>query len=91
MGITYSTYEAKARFSEVLRRVREGATITVSYRGEPVAEIRSISGSHSTIEERLEDLERRGVLVSSGERSRPLAAVAKRPGAVARFLAERDG
>ena len=42
MGINYSTYEAKARFSEVLRHVREGRTVTVSYRGEPVAEIRSI-------------------------------------------------
>lgn len=91
MSITYSTYEAKARFSEVLRRVREGATVTVSYRGEPVAEIRAISSNNSTIEERLEDLERRGILVSSGERSKPLAAVAKQPGAVARFLAERNG
>ena len=91
MSITYSTYEAKARFSEVLRRVREGATVTVSYRGEPVAEIRAISSNNSTIEERLEDLERRGILVSSGERGKPLEAVAKRPGAVARFLAERNG
>ena len=41
-GITYSTYEAKARFSEVLRQVRAGTTVTVTYRGEPVAEIRPI-------------------------------------------------
>ena len=42
MTITYSTYEAKARFSEVLRQVREGKTVTISYRGEPAAEIRPI-------------------------------------------------
>ena len=42
MSITYSTYEAKARFSEIIRHVREGRTVTVSYRGEPVAEVRSI-------------------------------------------------
>lgn len=38
----FSTCEAKARFSEVLRRVREGRTVTVTYHGEPVAEIRPL-------------------------------------------------
>ena len=42
MALSYSIYEAKARFSEVIRQVREGKTVPVSYRGEPVAEIRSI-------------------------------------------------
>ena len=37
MGLVYSTYEAEARFSEVIRHVREGKTVTVSCRGEPVA------------------------------------------------------
>ncbi|MXV94474.1 MAG: type II toxin-antitoxin system prevent-host-death family antitoxin, partial [Gemmatimonadetes bacterium] len=32
MKVVYSTYEARARFSDVLRRVREGTTVTVSYR-----------------------------------------------------------
>ena len=41
MALSYSIYEAKARFSEVIRQVREGKTVTVSYRGEPVAEIRA--------------------------------------------------
>ena len=91
MGINYSTYEAKARFSEVLRHVREGRTVTVSYRGEPVAEIRSIQREPATIEARLDDLERRGVLVRSSEPRSPLAGVNPRPGAVDRFLAERDG
>ncbi|MXZ69421.1 MAG: type II toxin-antitoxin system prevent-host-death family antitoxin [Acidimicrobiia bacterium] len=27
--VTYSTYEAKARFSEVIRRVRAGQTVVV--------------------------------------------------------------
>ena len=89
MGISYSTYEAKARFSEVLRLVREGRTVTVSYRGEPVAEIRSIRRQPATMEERLEDLERRGVLVRSGQPRSPIAATARRPGALERFLAER--
>lgn len=89
MNLTYSTYHAKARFSEVLRHVREGRTITISYRGEPVAEIHAIRKGPRTIEERLHDLERRGVLVDSGERQVPYRAIDRRPGALARFLDDR--
>ena len=42
MALEYSIYEAKARFSEVIRQVRDGKTVTVSHRGEPVAEIHPI-------------------------------------------------
>ena len=42
MTITYSTTEAKSRFSKVISQVREGKTVTITYRGEPVAEIRPI-------------------------------------------------
>ena len=89
MGITYSTYEAKARFSEIIRHVRDGRTVTVSYRGEPVAEVRPIRERPPTIEERLEDLERRGVLVRSGEPRRPFKEGVHVPGALKRFLEER--
>ena len=90
MSIVYSTYEAKARFSEVLRHVREGRTVTVSYRGEPVAEIRPIQQGPEKIEDRLEELERRRVIVPSGQSERPLSALASRPGALKRFLDERN-
>ncbi len=89
MALIYSIYEAKARFSEIIRRVREGKTVTVSYRGEPVAEIRSIQRKPSTIEERLDDLDRRGALVRPTTPRRPLKVGERRPGALARFLAER--
>ena len=90
MTLIYSIYEAKARFSEVIRHVREGRTVTISYRGEPVAEIRRIQRHRQqTIEERLDDLQRRGVLVRSGTPGQTLQPVARRPGALARFLAER--
>ena len=56
MALNYSIYEAKARFSEVIRHVREGKTVTVSYRGEPVAEIRSIRERRKPrLDERLKD------------------------------------
>ncbi len=88
--VTYSTYEAKARFSELLRLVREGQTVTVSYRGEPVAEVRPIPPPPRDILERLDDLQRRGVLTSSDEQRVSLRPVARRPGALDRFLAERE-
>ena len=89
-GLTYSTSEAKARFSEVLRRVRTGTTVTVTYRGEPVAEIRPIGARPRTIEERLDELRRSGELVGSGEPRAPLRPVAHIPGALERFLADRN-
>lgn len=87
---TYSTYEAKARFSEILRQVRQGRTIRVSYRGEPVAEIRPIAGAEASLARRLDRLEERGVLIRPAERKGSLATVRRRPGALDRFLAERD-
>ncbi len=89
MNLVYSTYEAKARFSEVIRQVREGKTVTVSYRGEPVAEIRPIRGEPQTIEARLDALERQGIIVSSGPAKAPFTALGRRPGALNRFLDER--
>lgn len=88
--VTYSTYEAKARFSEVMRRVRAGHTVTVSYRGEPVAEVRPIKAHDETIEERLDDLATRGVIIRRKGPRAFLTPVAHRPGALERFLAERD-
>ncbi len=86
----YSIYEAKAKFSELIRRVREGSTITVSHRGRPVAEIRPIKSKNLSLQERIEQLERRGVLQRPLEPEVPLKPVARRPGALERFLEERD-
>ncbi len=90
MARIYSIYEAKARFSEVIREVREGETITISYRGQPVAEIRAIEPSETpTLADRIDLLERRGALVRSVWPRRDFKKVADKPGALARFLAER--
>lgn len=90
MSLVYSMSEAKARFSEVMRQVREGKTVTVSYRGEPVAEIRAIQRKPQALEARLEELERRGIVVSSGPAKGPLVPLGRRPGALKRFLDERN-
>jgi prevent-host-death family protein len=89
MSDTFSLYDAKARFSELIRRVREGRTITISYRGEPVAEVRPVTPSMG-LAGRLRELEQRGALLRADATKATLKRVAKRPGALARFLAERD-
>ena len=86
----YSTYEAKAKFSEILRRVRAGKTIRVSHRGVEVAEIRPIRHK-AGVESRLQDLEDRGALVRSDSQPLKLKPIVRKPGALQRFLAERDG
>lgn len=91
MNAVYSTYEAKARFSEVLRLVSSGIPVTVTRRGDPIAEIRPVEKAPPTMAGRLAELERLGVLVRPPAPRKPPVAVARRPGALKRFLAERNG
>ena len=98
MAAEYTTSEARARFSEAIRRARDGETVTITYRGEPVAEIKPIkrsaksdggSNPNRTIEERLEEMRRAGTLVPSDYPKKPLRLGKPSPGALARFLEER--
>ena len=89
MGI-YSTYEAKARFSEVIRKVRAGQRIVIAYRGEPVAEIRPIHRARESLASSIARLEEEGVLGRPGRASGGLRPLARKPGALARFLESRD-
>ena len=90
MRDTYSLYEAKTKLSEIVRMVREGRHITVTLRGEPVVEMRPVAKTKSGFKARIEDLTRRGVLVPPSSRTAKIEAVARRPGALKRFLDERD-
>ena len=90
MNPTYSTYEAKARFSEVLRLVREGTAVTVTYRGDPVAEIRPIEPAATSVEEHFAELEKRGIVTPAQNPRSPLTPGPPNPGGLARFLAERE-
>lgn len=92
MKKSYSTYEAKARFSEIVRRVRErGESVTVTWHGEPVAEIRPAPVPEAeTLEARLHGLEDRGVYRPAKGPPAQLRRVERRPGALKRFLRERD-
>lgn len=85
----YSTYQAKAHLSEILRKVRRGKTVIVTHHGKPVAEIRPIA-SREGLEGRLQSLAERGILKRSAAAPRILQPVVKRAGALDRFLEERD-
>lgn len=88
----YSTYEAKAKLSEILRHVRDREeTVIVSYHGKPIAEIRPVTRSDDeSLEERLSRLRASGVIRPPSESVGTLAPVARRSGALRRFLEERD-
>lgn len=90
MRNTYSLYEAKARLSALVRMVREGRRVVITVHGEPVAELRPVEPEEAGLETRLARLEERGVLVRRDPDAARLQPVAKRPGALARFLAERE-
>jgi prevent-host-death family protein len=90
MAQVYSTYEAKTKFSEVIRKVRAGQRIVIAYRGEEIAEIRPIDAAEGSLDKVVWRLEDRGVL-SRGERRRGAwRPIARRPGALKRFLESRE-
>jgi prevent-host-death family protein len=89
MEVVYSTYDAKAKFSEILRRVRAGQRVLITYRGETVAEVRPI-GDGGGIEDRLRRAEGSGTVSERAERRGQLRPLAKREGGLRRFLESRD-
>jgi prevent-host-death family protein len=91
MRDTYSLYEAKAKLSAIIRQVREGRHVLVTVHGEPVAEIRPVAREANDLAAHLEQLTERGVLVRGERDERALRVVARKRGALKRFLAERDG
>ncbi len=86
---TYSTYEAKAKFSELIRKVRDGETVLITYRGKEVAEIKPVK-RETTVWERIAKLREQGILSGPAEKKCDWKPIAYRPGALKRFLEERD-
>ena len=90
MRDTYSLYEAKAKLSAIIRRVREGRPVVVTLHGEPVAEIRSISPRSGGLVHRMEQLVERGIVVRNPSRGSTARPIVKRPGTHKRFLDDRN-
>jgi len=87
---TYSIYEAKAKFSEVIRRVKNGESVTITERGKPTAMISQIPEAE-TNEAHIQKLIAEGSIIPAKKK---LSAKKFRgyniPGAYERFMADRN-
>ena len=90
MRDSYSLYEAKARLSAIVKSVREGRPVVVTLRGEPVVEIRAIAPREAGLAARMQRLAERGILIRTAPKRPALRTVARRPGALKRFLDDRE-
>ncbi len=86
----YSLYEAKARLSALVRQVREGRRIIITVHGSPAAELRPVEPDTGTMNHRMADLVAQGVVLPARDPRAPIGPMARRPGALKRFLESRD-
>ena len=92
MARKYSLYDAKAQLSRIVRQVREsGASVVITVHGEPAVEIRRYQPLPRDLESRVAELTARGEITPALRSPKDVewTAVAKRPGALKRFLKER--
>jgi prevent-host-death family protein len=84
--MNFSIYQAKARFSEIIRLVKSKRQVIISERGVPVAEIIPYTtGQSEELADRIARLIKSGSIVPSKEPFR-FQMLANHPGAVDRFL-----
>jgi hypothetical protein len=62
----------------------------ITYRGEEVAEIRPPENRAGTLEKTMARLEDQGILGRSAKPAAPLRRLARKPGALKRFLESRE-
>ncbi|MBN2717800.1 MAG: type II toxin-antitoxin system prevent-host-death family antitoxin [Deltaproteobacteria bacterium] len=82
----YSTYDAKAKFSELLRKVKKNKKIVITSRGIPIAELVPFSNENENTLERLSRLEQQGVIDGDTRVRDPFEPIEKSSGALKRFL-----
>lgn len=86
----YSLYEAKAKLSAIVRRVREGHTVVVTVHGEPAVEIRPVTPKAQTLDDRYRELVERGEIIPARSNDRSFPTLLRRPGGLKRFLEDRN-
>jgi prevent-host-death family protein len=87
---TYSTYDAKAKLSVILRKVEQGRVVHISRNGRLIAEVRPVSRATPRLAERIAELTERGIVVPPRDPDATIGPVMNRPGALRRFLEERN-
>jgi antitoxin (DNA-binding transcriptional repressor) of toxin-antitoxin stability system len=70
--------------------VREGGRVIITLHGEPAVELRPIASAAPRLADRLDALSERGIVVRRAPGAKALPPIAKRRGALNRFLAERE-
>lgn len=95
MSVARSTYDAKAHFGEVVRDAMAGRETVITYRGKAVAKVvplEPVTPRKETWPEREARLIREGVIIPAEKQWDGIIAVSdqEHPGALARFLADRD-
>ena len=90
MNNTYSTYEAKSHFSELIRKARAGQRIIITHRGQEVAELGPFRSDNNDLGARLQRLEDEGVINPASEQQPDFSPIMPRPGALQRFFAQRE-
>lgn len=98
MKVIYTTEEVIDNLEEILEAVRAGERITVTEQDVPVAEIRLLPeerrqpypDSTDKLEQHLEEMRRRGTLGPSVGQRKEFKATEDIPGALERFLSERE-
>lgn len=90
MGARYSIYEAKAKLSEIIRIVKKNRSVVITERGKVVAKVVPIRAAQ-TLAERIEELTASGeIQPATADPREVIRPIAKRPGALKRFLADRN-
>jgi len=95
MAKHFSIHEAKAKFSEVIRLVAKRTQVVITHHGNPIAQILPLEQETESLAERIAALTADGRIVSPSANSAQkkhvkLSVVAKRSGALQRFLKGRD-
>lgn len=56
--LTVGAYEAKTRLSELLERVQEGETVTITKHGHPVAQLVGVKPARRSVDDIIAEVER---------------------------------
>jgi prevent-host-death family protein len=85
---SYSVDEAKEKLREILRRVKQGRSVTISEQGRDIARVVPIAKPDS-IRSRLDELEKSGQLTRGTGKLDTIRPIAHKPGVLRRFLRSR--
>lgn len=85
-----SVATAKAKLSELIRAAHERNDVIITDRGRPVARLVAYEPEEKTLDDRFRSFRERGLLLPATGAGEPWPDPAPVPGALARFLDERD-